>query len=252
MFKSITRPSLRYSSILRRGYHSIDHPSSNIIANPKSMESIILTKALTYIPEFGFDSQCITHSIRDLKYPDSLQSALSSSPTGNSLEFQLMLHWLKIQRQNLQTHVLDPKSDFNSITDEYERAAYLINKRLEYNQPIINRLSSGLSQLIAPYNLNQSLEELHNLSDDIAFYAGDNSNDFAWYSKRLGLSSIYVSSEVFMLQDTSADFAHTKKFVEDKVQGFSGLGDAYNDVEQWGAFNAISLVNLIKSQIARG
>ena len=53
--------------------------------------------------------------------------------------------------------------------------------------------------------MNQSLDELHNLSDDIAFYAGDTSNDFAWYSKRLGFSSIYVSSEVFMLQDTSKD-----------------------------------------------
>ncbi|CUM49991.1 uncharacterized protein AC631_00873 [Debaryomyces fabryi] len=252
MFKSIIRPAVKPSYMTRRAYHSIDHPSSNIIVNPKSMESIILTKSLTYLPKFGFDSLCITHAIRDLKYPDSLQSALSSAPSGNSLEFQLMLHWLKIQRQTLQDHVLDPKSQFNTINDEYERVIYLINKRLEYNQPIIDKLSSGLSQLIAPYNINQSLDELHNLSDDIAFYAGDTSNDFAWYSKRLGFSSIYVSSEVFMLQDTSEDFQHTKKFVEDKVQAFSNLGGAYNDVEQWGTFNAISLVNLIKSQLARG
>lgn len=55
-----------------------------------------------------------------------------------------------------------------------------------------------------------------------------------------------------MLQDTSKDFHHTRKFVEDKVQAFSNLGGAYNDVEQWGTFNAISLVNLIKTQLARG
>lgn len=252
MFKPLARPSFIRSVAVRRSYHSIDHPSSNIIVNPKAMESIILSKSLTYIPEFGFDSRCITQAIRELKYPDSLQSAISSSPSGNSLEFQLMLHWLKIQRQNLQDHVLDPKSEFNSITGEYERAAYLVNKRLEYNQPIIHQLSSGLSQLVAPYNLNQSLDELHNLSDDIAFYAGDMSNDFAWYSKRLGLSTIYVSSEVFMLQDTSKDFINTKEFVDHKIKGFSDMGSAYNDAEQWGTFNAIGLVNLIKSQLLRG
>ena len=131
MFKSIIRPAVKPSYMTRRAYHSIDHPSSNIIVNPKSMESIILTKSLTYLPKFGFDSLCITHAIRDLKYPDSLQSALSSAPSGNSLEFQLMLHWLKIQRQTLQDHVLDPKSQFNTINDEYERVIYLINKRLE-------------------------------------------------------------------------------------------------------------------------
>lgn len=235
-----------------RCFHSQDHSGSNPIINDQSVETLILNKSLDYVPQYGFNGLCITQAIQDLKYPDSLQSALTASPSGNSLELQLMLHWLRYQRQQLHNHVLDASLPFHSISDEYKRVSYLINKRLEYNQPIIGQLASGLSQLVVPYNMSQSLEELHNLSDDIAFYAGDTSNDFAWYSKRASFSTIYVSSELYMLQDTSEGFAKTREFVEEKVAAARGMGDAYSNVEQWTAFNAISLVNLIRSQLLRG
>ncbi|CAK7894957.1 ubiquinone biosynthesis protein Coq9p, mitochondrial [[Candida] anglica] len=250
MFKAISfRPAT--ARAFARLYHSVDHPVSNQIINPKSIESIILTGSLKHIPTYGFSSNCVTQAIRELKYPDSTHSVLTSSSTG-TLEFQLMLHWLKVQRQRLEDHVMDPKSEFHSIANEYDRVSYLIKKRLSYNEPIVGQLSGGLSQLVAPYNMPQSLEELHSLSDDIAYYAGDASNDFAWYSKRAGFSSIYVSSELYMLQDTSAGFKNTMEFVDNKVKGLNGLGGVYSDVEQWGVFNAMGLINLIKSQLLRG
>ena len=55
-----------------------------------------------------------------------------------------------------------------------------------------------------------------------------------------------------MVNDTSKDFERTKQFVDSKVKDFEKLGNGYNDVEQWLGFNAISLVNLIKSQLNRG
>lgn len=234
----------------RRFYHSVDHPTSNDIVNLASIESKVLGKAIDYIPKYGFDELCITQSVRDLGYSDSLESLLTSN--GSSLEFQLMLHWLKAQRVKLQNEVLDTKSQFHQITDQYDRAKYLINKRLDYNKPIIHHLSYGLSQLVVPYNLSQSLEELHNLSDDICFYLGDLSNDFAWYSKRLGVLTVYVSAELYMLQDSSEGYEKTKEFVDNKVDGLDKLGDGYNDVEQWTFFTGISLINLMKSQLVRG
>ncbi|KAK6453927.1 COQ9-domain-containing protein [Scheffersomyces xylosifermentans] len=243
---------LKNGVISTRLYHSRDHPSSNKIVDPKSVESVLLTKALEYIPQYGFSNACITQAIRELDYPDSIHSAISTNPSGNSPEFQLTLHWLKTQRQKLEQHILDPNSEYHKITDEYERVSYAIKKRLEFNEPVVGRLVGGISQLVVPYNIPQSLEELHNLSDDIAFYAGDMSHDFAWYSKRVGFSSIYVSSELYMLQDSSDGYRRTKNFVDEKVLGLKGLGSAYNDIEEWGIFNAISLVNMIKSQLVRG
>lgn len=229
-------------------YHSESHASP--IVNPKSIESTILTSALTHIPQHGFTQHSITAAIRGMNYSDSLLSALTA--TGSSPELQLMVHWLKCQRQKLESYVNDPASEFHTITDEYSRVAHLIKKRLEYNVPVVDHLAHGIGQLVVPYNLSQSLDELHNLSDDIAFYAGDMSNDFAWYTKRTAFSSVYVLSELYMLQDSSKDYVKTWQFVDDKVKDVKEMGGWYNDVEQWGVFNAISMMNLVKSQLVRG
>lgn len=235
----------------RRAYHSTSHPASNIIINKQSPQGILFTKALEHVPKYGFSKMAINAAVADLGYSDSIQSAVSAT-SNHSQEFLLVLFWLKFQRQNLYDHVLNPKSKFHSIGDEYERGAYLLKERLLYNEPVIGHLTEVLSRLVLPYNWQLSLEELHNLSDDIAFYAGDESNDSAWYAKRFLLSTIYVKSELFMILDTSANFERTKQFVDESVASMKTLGYSYSSVEQWAVFNAISTVNLIKSQLTRG
>lgn len=234
-----------------REYHSTHHKASNIIVNSKSPESILLTKAIEHIPKLGFTKASIDAAVTDLGYLDSIQSIVTAS-SSHSPEFSLVLFWIKFQRQRLYNELLDPNLTFHEVKDEYDRVLYLINKRLLYNEPVIGLLFQALAQLITPYNMGASLEELHNLSDDVAFYAGDMSNDSAWYAKRLLFSSIYVKSELYMLQDSSENFERTQRFVESCVSNVKAAGASYNSVEQWTFFNAISLVNLVKSQLARG
>lgn len=236
---------------LARAYHSTSHTASNIIVDATTPEAILLTKAIEHIPRLGFTKASIDAAVKDLGYLDSIQSLVTAS-SPHSAEFSLVLFWLKLQRQKLYNEVLDPNLAFHTVKDEYERVLYLLNKRLLYNKPIVGLLGLALSQLVMPYNLGSSMEELHNLSDDVAFYAGDNSNDSAWYAKRLLFSSVYVKSELYMLQDTSEDFERTRKFVESSVSSIKAAGASYNAVEQWTLFNAILMVNLIKSQLARG
>lgn len=236
--------------VLFRSYHSTDHIGSNTILNQSTIDSKILNTSLKYIPEYGFDEKCITKAIQELKYPDSLNSVISFNDKSPAL--QMMLYWLKLQRSKLETYVIEHAQELDSMKNDYERLNHLIKIRLMYNEPILKELPQGIAQLIVPYNLGCGLEQIHELSDDLAFYSGDDSHDFSWYSKRLGISTIYVSSELFMVNDTSKDFERTKQFVDSKVKDFEKLGNGYNDVEQWLGFNAISLVNLIKSQLNRG
>lgn len=235
-----------------RKYHSGDQPASNLIIDASRIENKLLTKSLEYIPKYGFSDKCITDAIKELNYSDSIQSVLNASQGSSSSELQLMIHWLKTQRQNLIHDISDENSDFHKISDEYDRATYLINKRLLYNAPIINQLQQGISHLILPFNMPLALEELGNLGDDIAFYAGDNSHDFAWYAKRFSVSTVYVSSELYMLQDKSPNFENTKKFVTERVKKIDQLGETYDTFEKWAFFNSIAAFNLIKSQLARG
>lgn len=235
----------------KRAYHSTSHPASNLIVNKNSPQGILFTKALNYIPRYGFSQEAISFAVADINYLDSIRSAVSAT-SHHSPEFLLVLFWLKYQRQKLYDYALQEASEFHKIGDEYDRAARLLKERLQYNEPVIGHLSEALSRLILPYNWHLSLRELHCLSDDIAFYAGDESNDSAWYAKRFFLSTIYVKSELFMILDSSPNFGRTKQFVDENIATMRTLGYSYTSVEQWAIFDAISLVNLIRSQMSRG
>lgn len=255
--RSISTSTSSTCNIIRY-YHSQDHININTIDNNYKIDDQILTTAIKYIPEYGFQSQCITKAIKELKYPDSMNSLFTfkKSESNQSLELQLMIHWLKLQRYNLEKYIEKnptPGSSSSSSTLYEDRLIELINVRLSYNKPILNQLkTTGISQLILPYNLTQGLNELYLLSDDLAFYLGDESNDFSWYSKRLSIASIYVSSELFMLNDNTKDFELTQRFIKQRVYDLKKLSDGYNNIEQWLGFNGISFINLIKSQLTRG
>lgn len=244
MFRYFTRSMVRT-------YHSTSHTASNLIINKGSPEGILFTKALDHVPTFGFTKKAINAAVADVGYLDSIQSAVLAS-SRHSPELLLILFWLKFQRQKLHDQISQSSSAFHNLNDEYGRAAWLLKERLTYNEPIIPHLSDALARLVIPYNWQLAMDELHNLSDDIAFYAGDESNDSAWYAKRFLLSTIYVKSELFMLLDSSPQFERTQKFVDESVASMQTLGYSYNSVEQWAVFNAISTVNLIKSQLTRG
>ncbi|CAK9437585.1 uncharacterized protein LODBEIA_P19630 [Lodderomyces beijingensis] len=245
----LLKPS-RFPSLVQlcryRKYHSTDFP--NVIVNPNLIESRILTKATEYIPKYGFDSRAVTRAVRELGYPDSLISVLTAT-SNHSLPFQLVMHWLKLKRQELEDFA---QMEMDPQLSESAKLKALIETRLSYNVPIMDQLSQGLSYLVVPYHVPASLEELLALGDDMAYHAGDQSNDFAWYSKRGAICGIYLKSELFMLGDTSHDYRVTKEFVRSKVGEMESAGRAWNDTEEWLGFNAISFVNLIKSQLARG
>lgn len=268
MIKLVRLPKLpRFASATTttttRLYHSTDHIGTNTIINSNLIESKVLTRAIDYIPQYGFHPKTISKAIHDLDYPDSLILVFTTSPSGYSLSMQLMLFWLKLKRQELEYFAKDKiaiETNADAIatntasagTSEGDKLKQLIKYRLQLNTPIKSQLSQGLSQLIVPYNISASLEELLQLGDDIAYYAGDKSNDFAWYLKGAAICGIYVKSELFMLQDQTADSQLTNQFVDSKVDDFVAMGQGFSNVEQWIEFNAFGLVNLIKSQLARG
>lgn len=233
-----------------RTYYLVSHPGGNRIVDPKLPESILFSKALEHVPTHGFTQNAINKAVADLPYLDSIQSIISAS-SRSSPEFSLTMFWLKSQRQRLLDYVLSDEYAPTS-TCQYSKAADLICKRLLYNEQVAPQLSSALKQLVVPYNVPKLIEELGALADDIAFYAGDASNDSAWYAKRFALASIYVKAELYLLQDLSPDMARTRDFVARNVESVKNAGQLYTDTEQWAFFNATLLVNLVKSQLTRG
>lgn len=236
-----------YNRLLKssiRKYHSFYHVNPKIVDMNK-VENQVLGKAYELVPELGFSSKAVTTAARELGMTENTPNGLFKFTSGD-LESQLVMFHLKNARQKL----LELKDSAEGT--ELEKLRYLINARLDLNKPIVKHMSQLLGRMIQPSNIVSSMKELHNLSDDIQYYAGDRSIDFAWYSKRMAISGLYVQSELFMINDDSENFQDTKKFVDTKLKEYDTAAYAYNSFEEWTFFNAVSTVNLIKSQLARG
>lgn len=100
-------------------------------------------------------------------------------------------------------------------------------------------------------NIPVSLAELARLSDEIWFLAGDTSVDTSWYTKRASLSLIYSSTEVFMTQDTSADFVETERFLDRRLQESRTVGTALASMGQWVRFTGHASTNILRSKGVR-
>lgn len=236
-----------------RLYHSFSHLNKPIL-DISTLENQLLNRAYAHVPQLGFSEKAIQVASTEMGLNAGTSKALFNftSSVSNVKQQLVLFHLLKC-RQDLQLFQQSEafQTEF-SAKSEFEKVKVLMNYRLSMNLPVLNHLSEALGEMVLPSNFSSSLQELHNLSDDITFYAGDRSNDFAWYSKRFSLSTAYVQSELFMLNDTSRGCKDTLKFAEDKLKEIESAAYVYNSVEEWLFFNAVSVVNIIKSQLARG
>ena len=86
--------------------------------------------------------------------------------------------------------------------------------RLRMNIPYLRHWPQALALMSLPPNAPKSLHFDLELVDSMWHYAGDKSVDYNWYSKRLMLLGLYKSTELAMMQDSSADYKDTWEFLD--------------------------------------
>ncbi|KAA6411639.1 MAG: Ubiquinone biosynthesis COQ9 [Lasallia pustulata] len=225
----------RSTPYTNRSYHSYEHdepPPFN------ENEKAILSAALSHVPAHGFTTTSLSHGARDAGY---LDASVNLFPRG---AFDLVIYHLVTQRLALKDHVQFPEQKLGVGA----KVRLLALQRLWRNKPIIHKWQEALAVMAQPSNLPASLAELARLSDEIWFLAGDSSVDTSWYTKRAGLSAIYSSTEVFMTQDTSADFVDTERFFDRQLQVSRTLGGALASIGQWVNFTGHASTNILRSK----
>jgi ubiquinone biosynthesis protein COQ9 len=225
-------------------YHSEQYIEEPTI-KPGSPQFNILDKAIKeFVPIHGFQHKAILESARTFGYADTIQSLFTNGT------FDLIKFHLATQRSKL--HELAQGEEFQQLTSENDKLKYLLKKRLSGNIPIAQHLSQLQGYLILPPNIVESSNELHQLSDDLRFLSGDKSNDFAWYSKRLSLSSSYVALELFMSNDKSENFKDTLNLADSKIDKLNGFSQTYDNIGEFVSYTIHSGISLFKSQASRG
>lgn len=75
-----------------------------------------------------------------------------------------------------------------------------------------------------PSNVPSTLRQIHSISDEVWFQAGDKAVDFSWYTKRAIVSKIYVATELYMLQDSSENHEATWEFLDRRIENVLAMG----------------------------
>ena len=79
-----------------------------------------------------------------------------------------------------------------------------------------------------PQNAQNTLKQIHGISDEVWHQAGDKAVDFSWYTKRAIVSKVYVATELYMLQDSSNDHEATWEFLDRRIDNVLAVGRVLN------------------------
>ncbi|KDR15297.1 hypothetical protein L798_10733, partial [Zootermopsis nevadensis] len=179
----------------------------------------ILEASLPFVQEHGWTKNAISEGARTVGYPGTAHGLF---PRGGA---ELVQYFYVICNQQL-AQTLKKETEAADPSKCKEPALFIqgaVEKRLRMIIPYIGMWPQALVIMSLPPNVPPALANLLTLVDDICYYAGDRSVDFSWYSRRVALAGIYKMTELYMIQDKSADFEETWHFLGRRIEDVSQL-----------------------------
>lgn len=111
-----------------------------------------------------------------------------------------------------------------------DRVKFGVRARLELLEPVLATWPQAMAIGALPQNAPSTMKKLATMADDIWYYAGDQSSDASWYTKRAVLTAVYASTELFLLSDHSPGFQDTWAFLDRRVDETIALGELPRNV----------------------
>ncbi|BES96176.1 ubiquinone biosynthesis protein COQ9 [Nesidiocoris tenuis] len=172
----------------------------------------ILETSLTYVSLHGWSKETISAGAESLGYPGVIHGMF---PRGG---VELVEYFYKTSNHTLAQRMAAETQD--SEREKRSTKVFItkaIEERLRMIGPYIDHWPEALGLMSLPPNIPTSLANLLTLVDDICYYAGDKDVDLKWYGKRIALAGIYKTTELYLLQDSSADNVETWRFLERRM-----------------------------------
>ncbi|CAG8773642.1 18117_t:CDS:2, partial [Dentiscutata erythropus] len=229
--------SISYSVISKSINSNIENSDQKETIPPNLIPSEILRASLPFVPRYGWSVESLSHGANSLGYP-SVSHGLF--PRGG---IELIEWFLEDSRRKMVNELID-KMDGLKIHQKIRLACVT---RLNYTKPYAKKWSEALAMMAQPNNAQISVEHLAKLVDDMWYLAGDKSADMNWYTKRGSLAVIYSSTELYMTQDTSPDYAGTFQFLDRRLQDIATFGRVVGEVDTFIGFVTKSLVGVLTS-----
>ena len=98
-----------------------------------------------------------------------------------------------------------------------DRVAYAVMRRLELVAGEREAVRRGAALFALPHHAADGARAIWHTADTIWTALGDESRDFAWYSKRATLSAVYSAALLYWLGDETPDTQATREFVGRRI-----------------------------------
>ncbi len=130
-----------------------------------------------------------------------------------------------------------------------DRIALAVRLRLGQNVEQREAVRLAFGVLAMPPYAFEALRCLYRTVDRIWFGVGDESTDFSFYTKRLLLAGVYLSTQLCWIADESEDFAGTWAFLERRLEEVMRLGKVRGRIREILA-NRPTLLGILRRGVA--
>lgn len=113
------------------------------------------------------------------------------------------------------------KVDISKLKIRQRIRKAIITKFLQTPREVLNHTAKFLSN---PLNADIALKSLSNSCDKIWYWAGDESTDFNYYTKRVLLGGVYTVSLAYYLKEEDCSIDDLSIFVENRIDNILQLG----------------------------
>jgi rpsU-divergently transcribed protein len=198
--------------------------NSNDENNSIPVKDMILDAALRHVNDLGWTNTAIAAGAVELGFSPASNGLFQRGPV-ELVEYFMV----KGNREMIETMKASYPVEEIGVTETIKTA---IKLRLLYIQPYMTTWSQAMALGALPQNVTSTLKNICDMSDDIWYIAGDESTDINWYTKRSLISGVYVSTELFMLSDTSKDYEATWDFLERRLEDVMNAGGVMREGSQ--------------------
>ncbi|KAJ2141486.1 Ubiquinone biosynthesis protein coq9, mitochondrial [Coemansia sp. RSA 678] len=197
----------------------------------------ILDHALTKVNQLGWTPAAIEQAATDLGYSPMALASRDGMP--------LIDHFMD---RALDETCIEADDQLHEFDTPIDRIRFLCRVRLRQTRPYIRRWPEAAALLAQPGNVRVAMGQLSTLVSRMWYLAGDQSTQIDWHAKRSMLAAAYVASELYMCEDTSADFSATWQFLDRRIENMQGIEHTANMAQNFGNQFSRNLFNILASR----
>ncbi|XP_066493993.1 ubiquinone biosynthesis protein COQ9, mitochondrial [Tiliqua scincoides] len=198
----------------------------------EQLQHRILTASLEFVPAHGWTADAIAEGAKSLGLSVAAAGLFQNDGSDLVLHFVSQCNTKLSELLEEQHKLVQLGQGEKKKTDQFLKDA--LEARLRMLIPYIEKWPQAISVLLLPHNIPASLNLMTTMVDDMWHYAGDQSTDINWYTRRAVLAGIYNTTELVMIQDSSPDFEETWSFLENRIADAMNMGHTAKQVQATG------------------